>query len=119
MPLARALANLDQEEGPLYQALAARLARLIRDGELASGQRLPTHRDLAGQLDIARGTVRRAYDELERRGLVESTVGRGTFVRQSPIEFGPSPADSAKRGVIDLTVNLGSAGAAGTNVDAT
>ncbi|MCA9672123.1 MAG: PLP-dependent aminotransferase family protein [Myxococcales bacterium] len=114
MPLARALANLDQEEGPLYQALAARLARLIRDGELASGQRLPTHRDLAGQLDIARGTVRRAYDELERRGLVESTVGRGTFVRQSPIEFGPSPADSAKRGVIDLTVNLGSAGAAGT-----
>ncbi|RAH96089.1 aspartate aminotransferase [Acuticoccus sediminis] len=61
-------------------ALVAALAQDILAGRLESGDRLPAHRDLAWRLGIAIGTVTKAYGVLERRGLVRSVKGRGTFV---------------------------------------
>jgi GntR family transcriptional regulator/MocR family aminotransferase len=55
----------------------------ISSGELAPGSRLPTIRALAAELGVNRDTVALAYEELSREGLVEATVGRGTFVRAS------------------------------------
>jgi DNA-binding transcriptional MocR family regulator len=67
--------------GARYRAIADALAADIDQGRLHAGTRLPTHRALAHALDVNVGTVTRAYAEAERRGLVEATVGRGTFVR--------------------------------------
>jgi DNA-binding transcriptional MocR family regulator len=70
------------EDGPrsLFERLLAALERDIRSGALEPGLRLPPHRELAFALGISVGTVTKAYAEAERRGLVNATVGRGTFV---------------------------------------
>ena len=65
---------------PRYLALADALETDIASGELAPGQRLPTHRDLADALGVTVGTITRGYAEAARRGLVRGEVGRGTVV---------------------------------------
>ena len=60
--------------------LVAALSEDIIAGRLEVGARLPAHRDLAWRLSIGLGTVTKAYGILERRGLVRSVNGRGTFV---------------------------------------
>ena len=68
---------------PVYQQIAAQIRAEIESGRLAAGERLPTIRGLARTLGVNRDTVALAYDELARSGLIEATVGRGTFVRQA------------------------------------
>ncbi|HEV7898931.1 MAG TPA: GntR family transcriptional regulator [Planosporangium sp.] len=65
---------------PPYEQVRARIAALARDGHLAAGIRLPTVRQLAGDLGLAVNTVARAYRELEAAGLVETRGRHGTFV---------------------------------------
>jgi DNA-binding transcriptional MocR family regulator len=69
-----------QDDRPLYLAIADALARDVAAGKLAPGQRLPTHREMAGIIGVDLSTVTRALGECARRGLVSATVGRGTFV---------------------------------------
>lgn len=69
-----------ESEIPLYQQLVDSIARDIRAGVLAAGQKLPTVRILAESSGASQGTVKHAYDTLEQLGLVEKTQGRGTFV---------------------------------------
>ncbi|MEO3428893.1 PLP-dependent aminotransferase family protein [Pelagibius sp. CAU 1746] len=71
---------MESAAGPRYLAIADALARDITAGKLKTGDRLPTHRDLAWHLGVTVGTVSRAYAEAERRGLTSGEVGRGTFV---------------------------------------
>jgi DNA-binding transcriptional regulator YhcF (GntR family) len=61
----------------------------VRDGKLAPGTRLPTVRELAGQMGLAVNTVARAYRELETAGIVETRGRFGTFVARA------DPADAA------------------------
>ncbi|MBG0777812.1 MAG: PLP-dependent aminotransferase family protein [Desulfovibrionaceae bacterium] len=74
------LPDMETTSGPKYAALADAIARAVRCGALAPGERLPTHRELADALGVNVSTVTRGYAEAERRGLVAATVGRGTFV---------------------------------------
>lgn len=67
-------------EIPLYQQLVDSMSLAIKKGELESGAKLPTVQEMTQQLNVARGTVKRAYDELERDGFIEKVQGRGTFV---------------------------------------
>lgn len=83
---------------PLYIQLADEIAEQIASRELSPGSRLPPQRDLAYARGVTTGTVLRAYAELQRQGLIESTVGRGSFVRRAPL-----PADSP--GEMDLRAN--------------
>ncbi|WP_342740072.1 PLP-dependent aminotransferase family protein [Bradyrhizobium sp. B117] len=69
-------------EGPRYLALVNALEQDIADGRLSDGDRLPPHRDLARQLSLSVGTVSKAYQEAEQRGIVSGHVGQGTFVRR-------------------------------------
>jgi len=69
---------------PIYQQLVDAIRAAIRQGQLAAGDQLPTVQELAEELSIARGTIKRAYDELEREKLVEKVQGRGTFVSYQP-----------------------------------
>lgn len=63
-----------------YEQLRRQIESLIEGGGLAPGDRLPTVRQLAGDLGIAPGTVARAYRELEQRGLLEGRGRAGSFV---------------------------------------
>lgn len=65
---------------PLYIAIADALERDIKSGELKPGDRLPTHRELAKVVGVNVTTATRGYQEAEKRGLVTSVVGNGTFV---------------------------------------
>jgi DNA-binding transcriptional MocR family regulator len=93
-------------ERPLYEAIAVALSRDIATGVLTPGDRLPTHRELATRLGAARSTIRRAYAEAERRGLIASTVGRGTFVAQTSgtTEF-VDDLGRTRGGAIDMSFN--------------
>ncbi|MDX6199051.1 MAG: hypothetical protein QOJ79_2202 [Actinomycetota bacterium] len=71
---------------PPYEQLVDQLTRLIAGGHLTPGQKLPTIRQLAADLSLAAGTVARAYDELERAGLVRSRRPQGTFVSAAAVE---------------------------------
>ncbi len=70
---------------PIYQQIANRIASDIKNKTLKPGDKLPTVRELSEKLELARGTVKRAYDELFREGLIEMTQGRGTFVCYQPM----------------------------------
>ena len=65
---------------PIYQQLADGICMAVKNGQLAQGAQLPTVQQMTDELGIARGTVKRAYDELEARGFIEKVQGRGTFV---------------------------------------
>jgi GntR family transcriptional regulator/MocR family aminotransferase len=72
--------------GPVYQQIASQIRERIEGGQLGEGDRLPPIRELARSLGVNRDTVALAYDELVSEGVLEATVGRGTFVRQARVE---------------------------------
>jgi len=90
---------LPDSDAPIYVRVADALERDVRTGTLIRGSRLPTHRDLARDLGITPVTVTRAYAEAARRGLVEASTGRGTYVRAARRE--PVPAVD-----VDLATNV-------------
>ncbi len=71
---------------PRYLAAAQDIEADIRAGRLAAGERLPSERDMARDQQISRMTARNALLHLATRGLLETQVGRGTFVRSSAIQ---------------------------------
>ena len=77
--------NLDV---PIYQQLVDTVRAAVQKGLLTAGQKLPTVQEMAEMLGVARGTVKRAYDELEYKGLLEKVQGRGTFIRYQPANSG-------------------------------
>jgi GntR family transcriptional regulator len=68
------------DDRPIYRQIVRQITDAVAGGHLAPGERLPSHRKLAAELVIAPLTVKKAYDELEREGLIETRRGRGTFV---------------------------------------
>jgi len=78
---------------PPYEQIRAQVATMITSGVLPTGTRLPTIRQLAGDLTLAGGTVARAYRELEQQGFVRSRGRHGTFVERIPPKSAPTRAD--------------------------
>ncbi len=66
------------QQPKLADAIAGQLEQMILEGSLQTGQRLPSERELAIQLDVSRPTIRDAIQQLEIRGLLERRQGRGT-----------------------------------------
>lgn len=90
---------------PIYQQLVDKVRTAVKQGTLADGQQLPTVQELADALGVAKGTVKRAYDELEHSGLVEKIQGRGTFVSYQPERPG-SRKDRAMAAIDQLLDSL-------------
>lgn len=74
-----------QLDVPLYRQLVDAIRAEVKKGNLPAQTQLPTVQELSENLGIARGTVKRVYDELEREGLIEKVQGRGTFVSYHPL----------------------------------
>ena len=67
---------------PIYEQLIVEIQEMIESGQLAENDSLPSIRQLASQLDVAINTVARAYQELERKGLIIGNGRKGTFVKR-------------------------------------
>ena len=66
---------------PIYEQIEEQIKSQITTGELAAGDALPSMRVLAKDLKISVITTKRAFEELERDGFIESVVGKGSFVK--------------------------------------
>lgn len=69
-------------DGTLYQQIVDRLKREVSEGRLKPGTALPSFRQLAEDLLVSVITVKRAYEELEREGIIFRRQGLGTFVAE-------------------------------------
>ena len=72
---------------PIYEQITSQIKQMIMTGELKSGESIPSMRSLAKSLHISVITVQKAYEDLQRDGFIETTVGRGSFVRADNKEF--------------------------------
>lgn len=87
------LGEWTKPDAPVYAALAAGLARLIEEGAVPVGARLPAERRLARALAVSRGTVVAAYDRLREQGVVRTRHGSGTLVEDGSAHLaGPRDA---------------------------
>lgn len=73
--------HIDPASGtPIYRQLVEQVRQAVASGVLKAGDRLPSVRDLAVELAVNPNTVAKAYQELEREGVIETPRGRGSFV---------------------------------------
>ncbi|MBV2180802.1 MAG: PLP-dependent aminotransferase family protein [Castellaniella sp.] len=85
-------------DSPAYQRLYVLISRAILEGRMAAGSRLPSTRDLSGDLRIARNTVLQVYDQLTEEGYVHAGVGRGTYVQDISQDLIETPARDGAAG---------------------
>ena len=72
---------------PIYEQIVSQIKSQIMSGELQEGDALPSMRALAQALRISVITTKRAYEELERDGFIESYTGKGSFVKKQNTEL--------------------------------
>ena len=72
---------------PIYEQITAQVKAQVLAGRLPAGQALPSIRALARDLRISVITTKRAYEELERDGFIETIPGKGSFVAAKNTEF--------------------------------
>jgi len=99
------------DELPIYRQIMRQIIEDLAVGRLQPGDKLPSHRDLAEELVIAPLTVKKAYDELELLGFLETQRGRGTFVciKQPKIKLADQreQIDAAARQLLSLAYMVG------------
>ncbi|MDO3432484.1 PLP-dependent aminotransferase family protein [Rhizobium sp. CBN3] len=103
--------DLSRSSSPRYMAIADLIETDLRSGHLVAGDRLPPQRELAKRLNVDFTTVARGYVEAQKRGLVDSHVGRGTFVTGAAVrqhqdlgaDYAPDPRRAS---VVDFSMNL-------------
>lgn len=72
---------------PIYEQITTQIKAMIMSGELQAGDALPSMRSLAKSIHVSVITVQKAYEDLQRDGFIETTVGRGSFVSARNKEF--------------------------------
>ncbi|MEA0974488.1 GntR family transcriptional regulator [Lacticaseibacillus paracasei] len=78
--------QLDSSE-PIYVQIVNAIRRKINEKEWQAGDRLPSEEALVRDLDVSRGTVRKAVTELVNEGVLERIQGKGTFVTKDKISY--------------------------------
>jgi DNA-binding transcriptional regulator YhcF (GntR family) len=73
---------------PVYEQIRSQVLTMITAGTLGPGDRLPTIRQLASDLGLAKGTVSKAYETLLHDGVIESRGRHGTVVASRPRRWG-------------------------------
>lgn len=72
---------------PIYEQITSQIKALIMSGELQTGDPIPSMRSMAKSLHVSVITVQKAYEDLQRDGFIETTVGRGSFVSAQNKDF--------------------------------
>ena len=84
--------HIERSGVPIYVQIRDQFQRAIGNGSLRPGEQLPTMRQLAVDLKVDLNTVRHAYDDLERSGVIVILRARGTYVAEKP-----TPVDGARQ----------------------
>lgn len=105
------LPDLSRSNSPRYMAIADLIEMDLRSGVLVVGDRLPPQRELAKRLNVDFTTIARGYVEARKRGLVDTQVGRGTFVtggqpRERRGFALDAAADPRRTTAIDYSMNM-------------
>lgn len=90
---------------PVYEQIRAQIEGMVKVGALHDGDKLPSVRQLAGDLRLAPGTVAKAYAELAERGVIETAPGRAARIRHVPTI--PEPLLQAARTYAQRAHGLG------------
>lgn len=72
---------------PIYEQITTQIKAMVMSGELKTGDPIPSMRSLAKSLHISVITVQRAYEDLQKSGFIETTVGRGSFISAQNKDF--------------------------------
>ena len=95
---------------PLYEQVVVAIRREVQEGRLASGAALPSFRALAADLRVSLITVKRAYEELEREGVIFRKQGIGTFVAESALDRSHEAARREARRLLEEAWNAARSG---------
>ncbi len=72
---------------PIYEQITSQIKAMIMSGDLQTGEPIPSMRSMAKSLHVSVITVQKAYEDLQRDGFIETTVGRGSFVSAQNRDF--------------------------------
>lgn len=72
---------------PIYEQITSQIKAMVMSGELKTGDPIPSMRGLAKSIHVSVITVQKAYEDLQRDGFIETTVGRGSFVSAQNKDF--------------------------------
>ncbi|MBQ3584352.1 MAG: GntR family transcriptional regulator [Lachnospiraceae bacterium] len=94
---------------PIYEQIVEQIKAMILQGDLKEGDALPSMRTLAKELRISVITTKRAYEELEKDGFIQSFTGKGSFV--SPKNLNLYKEESLKKieSTLEQAIELGAA----------
>lgn len=95
---------------PIYEQITSQIKSLILSGSLIEGEALPSMRLLAKELRISVITTKRAYEDLERDGFIETVTGRGSFVAGKNLEFVKEEHLRLAQEYLQKAVDVGKAG---------
>ena len=77
----------NSSDKPIYEQIASQIREQVLTGVLAAGDKLPSIRSLATQLRISAITTKRAYQDLEAQGYINTVPGKGCFVAGDNLEL--------------------------------
>lgn len=72
---------------PVYEQLIEQLETFVLKGILNPGDKIPSVRNLSTELSINPNTIQKSYSELDRRGLIYSVPGKGSFISENAVEI--------------------------------
>ncbi|SFF09328.1 GntR family transcriptional regulator [Paenibacillus algorifonticola] len=72
---------------PIYEQITTQIKAMVMQGELKTGDPIPSMRSLAKTIHVSVITVQKAYEDLQRDGFIETTVGRGSFISAQNRDF--------------------------------
>lgn len=87
---------------PLYQQVVEGVIREVRAGRLKAGESMPSLRELSAEQMVSMITVKRAYEELERMGMIYRRQGLGTFVSESPQKSGDADIEELEKDLAQI-----------------
>lgn len=95
---------------PIYEQVIDGIKKQIARGEIEPGDKLPSQRDMAQEIQVNPNTIQRAYREMELLDLVETKRGRGTFIKDDDKvikEINEQMAHAAVKRFIDEMISIG------------
>ncbi len=107
-----------RDRRPIYEQLIANIRELVLCGALAPDEQMPSVRALAAELAINPNTIQKAYAELERRGIIYSAPGRGSFVCPDPTPLRRAELDERRVALREAMVEAKQCGLSRTEAEA-
>lgn len=92
---------------PIYEQITSQIKAMIMSGELQTGEAIPSMRALAKAIHVSVITVQKAYEDLQRDGFIETTVGRGSFVAARNKEFYQEEQQRLAEGYLQKAAEIG------------